>query len=120
MQPTILLVEPDHLFGEGLALLLEWRMGLRCVRAGSLAEARAILEEEAERKPVCAVVDLDLPEGQAAEVLEGLDGVPVLALIGRRDVRRQAEAIRLGAKEVLVTREAAEKGAVAVQRLIGR
>jgi DNA-binding response OmpR family regulator len=119
MQPTILLVEPNRLFGDGLALLLEWRMGSRCVRAGSLAEARTILEE-AERKPVCAVVDFDLPEGQAAEVLGGLDGVPVLALIERRDVRRQVEAIRLGAKEVLLTREAAEKGAVAVQRLINR
>jgi len=122
MQPIlqpILLVEPNRLFGDGLALLLEWRIGLRCLRAGSLAEARAILEE-ADRKPVCAVVDLDLPEGEAAEVLEGLDGVPVLALIGRRDVRRQAEAMGLGAEEVLATREAAEKGAVAVERLIGR
>jgi FixJ family two-component response regulator len=38
--------------------------------------------EEAPRKPACVVVDLDLPEGQATEVLEELDGLPVVALIG--------------------------------------
>jgi hypothetical protein len=41
----LLLVEHNTLFGDGLALLFEWRMGLSSVRAGSLAEARAILEE---------------------------------------------------------------------------
>ena len=40
-----LLVEHRRLFGEGVALLLEWRTGLGCVQARSLAEARAILEE---------------------------------------------------------------------------
>src|SRR5215210_4060217 len=48
MEP-LLLVGHNTLFGDGLALLFEWRTGLSSVRAGSLAEARAILEE-AERK----------------------------------------------------------------------
>jgi DNA-binding response OmpR family regulator len=65
------------------------------------------------------VVDLDLPEGQATEVLEELDGVPVVALIGRRNLQRQAEALELGAEEVLVKTEAAEKVAAMVQRLLG-
>jgi DNA-binding NarL/FixJ family response regulator len=60
----LLLVEHNRLFREGLAVLFEWRTGLSSVRAGSLAEARAILEE-AERKPACVVVDLDLPGGRA-------------------------------------------------------
>ena len=114
----LLLVEHERLFGEGLALLLEWRTGLSCVLARSLAEARTTLEE-APRKPACVVVDLDLPERQGTEVLEELDGVPVLALIGSRNVPRQAEALELGADEVLVTTEPAEGIAAAVERLVG-
>jgi hypothetical protein len=36
----LLLVEHHPLFGDGLALLIEWRTGLSSIRAGSLAEAR--------------------------------------------------------------------------------
>ena len=115
----ILLVEHNTLFGDGLALLFEWRTGLSSVRAGSLAEARTILEE-ADRKPACVVVDLDLPGGEGTEVLEELDGEPVLALIGGRNLQRQAEAMRLGADEVLSTRGSIEGIAAAVERLVGR
>jgi DNA-binding NarL/FixJ family response regulator len=113
----LLLVEHNSLFGEGLALLLEWRTGLRSVRAGSLEEAKAVLEE-ATRKPACVVVDLDLPEG--TEVLEELDGLPVLALIGSRNLERQTDAMGLGADEVLSTTGPVEKIASTVERLIGR
>jgi two-component system KDP operon response regulator KdpE len=115
----LLLVEHNPLFREGLATLLEWRTGLISVRAGSLASARARLDE-ANRKPACVVVDLDLPEGEGTEVLKELDGVPVLALIGRRNLERQAEAMELGAEEVLCTREPVESIAAAVDRLVGR
>jgi DNA-binding response OmpR family regulator len=114
----ILLVEHNHLFGEGLALLLEWRTGLSSVHARSLAEAKANLEN-ADHKPACVVVDLDLPEGEGTEVLEELKGLPVLALIGRRNVKCQAEAMELGADEVLPT-GALEKISSAVERLAGR
>jgi DNA-binding NarL/FixJ family response regulator len=114
----LLLVEHNRWFGEGLALLLEWRTGLSSVHAGSLAEARAILED-AEHKPACVVVDLDLPEGEGTEVLEELDGLPALALIGRRNVERQAEVMELGAEVVLPT-GSVEKIASAVERLAGR
>jgi DNA-binding NarL/FixJ family response regulator len=115
----LLLVEHNRLFGDGLALLLEWRTGLSSVHAGSLAEAMGILEE-ADHKPACVVVDLDLPDGQGTEVLKELDGIPVLALIRGRNLERRAEAMGLGADEVLRTAEPAEKIAAAVERLIGR
>ena len=115
----LLVVEHNRLFGEGLALLLEWRTGLSSVHAGSLAQAKAILEE-ADQKPACIIVDLDLPEEEGTELLKQLDGTPVLALIGSRNLERQAEAIGLGAEEVLLTRGPAAKMAAAVERLIGR
>jgi len=75
---------------------------------------------EAEQKPACIIVDLDLPDGEGTKLLKELDGTPVLALIGSRNLQRQAEAMALGAEEVLLTRGPAEKMAAAVERLIGR
>ena len=115
----LLVVEHNRLFGEGLALLLEWRTGFSSVHAGSLAQAKAILEE-ADQKPACIIVDLDLPEEEGTELLKELDGTPVLALIGSRNLERQAEAMALGADEVLLTRGPAAKMADAVEQLIGR
>jgi DNA-binding NarL/FixJ family response regulator len=113
----LLLVEHNPLFGEGLATLLEWQTGLSSVHAGSLAEAKGVLEE-ANRKPACIIVDLDLPDGEGNELLEELDGIPVLALIKVHSLLRRAEAMGLGAEEVLRT-GSVEKIAAAVERLIG-
>jgi two-component system, OmpR family, KDP operon response regulator KdpE len=112
----LLLVEHNPLFREALALLLEWQTGLSSTHAESLAEAKGLLEE-ANQKPACIIVDLDLPEGEGTELLKQLDGLPVLALIRSRNVERQAEAIGLGADEVLRT-GSVEKIAAAVERLI--
>ena len=113
----LMLVEHNRLFGDGLALLLEWRTGLSSVHAGSLAEAKGVLED-ANQKLACVVVDLDLPNGDGNELLEHLDGIPVLALIKDLSLERQAEARGLGAEEVLRTRSV-EKIVAAVERLIG-
>jgi DNA-binding NarL/FixJ family response regulator len=114
----LLLVEHNRLFSDCLALLLQWRTVLSSVHAGSLAETMGVLEE-ADHKPACVVVDLDLPDGEGTEVLKELDGIPVLALIRGRNLERRAEAIGLGADEVLGTTGPAEKIAAAVERLIG-
>jgi len=113
----LLLVEHNPLFGEALALLLEWQTGLSSVHAGSLAEAKGLLEE-ANHKPACIIVDLDLPDGEGNELLKQLDGIPVIALIKGRSLQRRAEAMGLGADEVLRT-GSVEKIAAAVERLIG-
>jgi DNA-binding NarL/FixJ family response regulator len=115
----LLLVEHNRLFREGLALLLERRTGLSSVHAGSLAEARGILEE-ANQKPACIIVDLDLPDGRGPELLKELDGITVLALIKGRSLERRAQAFELGADEVLCTTGSVEKMAAAVERFIGR
>jgi two-component system, OmpR family, KDP operon response regulator KdpE len=92
---------------------------LNSIPAESLAEAKGILEE-ANQKPACIIVDLDLPDGEGTELLKQLDGIPVLALIESRNPERRAEAIGLGADEVLRTTGPSEKMAAAVERLIGR
>jgi DNA-binding NarL/FixJ family response regulator len=117
LMERLLLVEHNLLFREGLALLLEWRTGLSSIHAGTLAAAKGVLEE-ADRKPACIIVDLDLPDGDGTELLEQLDGTPVLALSRSLNLERQAEAIGLGADEVLQT-GSVEKIAAAVERLIG-
>ena len=114
----LLLAEHNPLFREGLATLLQWRTGLGSVYAGSLAEAKGVLEEETS-KPACIIVDLDLPDGGGDELLAQLDGIPVLALLKDRSLKRQSEAMGLGADEVLLTGSVEEIAAV-VERLIGR
>jgi DNA-binding NarL/FixJ family response regulator len=115
----LLVVEHNRLFREGLALLLEWRTGLSSIHAGSLAEAKGVLEEANQKKPACIIVDLDLPEGEGTQLLKQLDGIPVLALIKSQNMERRAEAIGLGADEVLLTTGPGEKIVAAVERLIG-
>ncbi len=57
--------------------------------------------------------------GGGTELLKRLDGIPVLALIKSLTLERQAEAIGLGADQVLGTTGPVEKIAAAVERLIG-
>ena len=114
----IFLVEHNLLFRDGLALLLEWRTGLNSVFASSLAETQDVLAE-ANQKPACVIVDLDLPDGEGTEVLKELNGLPMLALIRIPNRERRGEAIGLGANQVLLTTETPEKIVAAVERLIG-
>src|ERR671921_1611133 len=92
----VLIVEDHALFREGLALLLKWRTGLDNVQSGSIDEARRILGD-AKEKPVCAVVDLDLPDG--VELLERLRGLPVVALVSDRSLERCVRALEAGGEE---------------------
>jgi DNA-binding NarL/FixJ family response regulator len=114
----LLLVEQNLLFREGLALLLEWETGLSSVCAGSLIEARCVLED-ANQQPDCVIVDLDLPDGDGTELLKQLNGLPALALIKGGSLERQAELIGLGADEVVSIKGPPEEIIAAVGRLIG-
>ena len=88
------------------------------VYARSLAEAKGVLEE-ANQKPACVIVDLDLPEGEGTELLKELNGLPVVALMRSRSLERRGEAMIAGADEVIRTTGPAEKIIVAVERLLG-
>jgi DNA-binding NarL/FixJ family response regulator len=112
----VLIVEDHALFREGLALLLKWRTGLDNFQSGSIDEARRILGD-AKEKPVCAVVDLDLPDG--VELLERLRGLPVVALVSDRSLERCVRALEAGADEVLDKGESSEKIQSAVEQFVG-
>src|ERR671920_13200 len=101
----LLIVEDHALFREGLALLLKWRTGLDNIQSGSIAETRRILGD-AKEEPVCAVVDLDLPDGDGVELLERLRGLPVVALVSDRSLERCLRALEAGADGVLDQGEA--------------
>jgi DNA-binding NarL/FixJ family response regulator len=114
----VLIVEDHALFRESLALLLKWRTGLDNVQSGSIAEARRILDDE-KVEPVCALVDLDLPDGDGIELLERLRGLPVVALISDQSLERCVRALEAGAAEVLHKRESSETIQSAVEQLVG-
>src|SRR5215204_2870354 len=114
----LLLVEDHALFREGLALLLEWRTGLDNVQSASIADARRILGD-AKEEPVCAVVDLDLPDGDGIELLERLRGLPVVAFVSDRSLERYVRVLEAGADEVLHKGESSERIQNAVEQLVG-
>jgi DNA-binding response OmpR family regulator len=72
---------------------------------------------DAKEKPVCAVVDLDLPDG--VELLERLRGLPVVALVSDRSLERCVRALEAGADEVLDKGESSEKIQSAVEQFVG-
>jgi DNA-binding NarL/FixJ family response regulator len=114
----LLLVEDRSLFRQGLALLLEWRTGLGSHQAASLAEAQRILSD-AKVKPACAVVDVDMSNGDGIELVQQLHELPVLALMAGRSVERRAQALEAGADEVLPLSVPADRIVDTVRRLVG-
>ena len=114
----ILFVEDNNLFREGMALLTEWRTGHGSIHADSLAKAQRILRGTKD-KPICAIVDLDLPDGDGIELVKQLREVPVVALTTMRSMEgRRIRALEAGADEVLSTAVPDEVMLGTVERLV--
>jgi DNA-binding NarL/FixJ family response regulator len=118
-----LLVEDHRLIREGLAVILEECTDLKMtVQAGSLAEARRIWGHLPGGIDI-AIVDLDLPNGEGISLIENLretePEIPVLALTATRKVERRAQALQMGADEVLSTASSGENIVRVVRRLVG-
>ena len=118
----VLLIEDHALFRESLALLLEWRLGLESIEAGSLAEGRRALSA-AKGMADFAIIDLDLPDGDGRELVERLHqtepDVPILAFTAERSLVRRARALDAGADEVLAKMTPAEQILGAAEQLVG-
>lgn len=117
----VLLIEDHALFRESLALLLEWRLGLESIEAGSLAEGRRVLSAVKDMADL-AIIDLDLPDGDGSELIEHLHetepDVPILAFTANRSLVRRARALEAGADEVLAKMEPVEQIIGAAEQLV--
>ena len=104
--PIRLLIVDDHRsFRESIAFMLDRQDDLHVVgQAGSLAEARRILDAARERIDV-AMIDLDLPDGNGIDFIAGLRArqpdIIVLVLTGSDSAADRAYAVEAGAAAVL-------------------
>ena len=117
----ILIVEAHNLFREVLATVLRQNIPIEeNVQAESLAEARRVLRGS-DGNIDLAIVDVELPNGDAAEIIKELRevDVPVLALTLGQGLRGHARAVRAGATEVLSTAASCQKIVRAAKRLGG-
>jgi DNA-binding NarL/FixJ family response regulator len=117
----VLLIEDHALFRESLALLLEWRLGLESIEAGSLAEGRQVLSAAKDRADI-AIIDLDLPDGDGSELIERLHetkpDVPILAFTAGRSPVKRARALEAGADEVLAKMTPVEEIVGTAEKLV--
>jgi DNA-binding NarL/FixJ family response regulator len=117
----VLLIEDHALFRESLALLLEWRLGLESIEAGSLAEGRRVLSA-VEGVADFAIIDLDLPDGDGSELIERLHetepDVPILAFTTDLSLLKCARALEAGADEVLAKTTPVEQIIGAAEHLV--
>jgi DNA-binding NarL/FixJ family response regulator len=109
IQQTRIMIVDDHTsFRQPLAFMLEREQDLTVVaQAGSVAEAREVLEELEEAGEVVdlVVVDLNLPDGWGSELIVELHASRprplALVLSAHADSRRLAWAIESGAAGIL-------------------
>jgi DNA-binding NarL/FixJ family response regulator len=116
----VLIADANNAFRQCFATLLEEQASLgTVVQVVSLAEARRVLPD-VDHNFGLAVVSLDLPDGDAALLIEELRaiGIPVLALTFEPDAQRRARALRAGADEVLGTSSSSEEVVRVASRLV--
>jgi len=95
----ILLIEDHASFREATASVFDWEPGFEVVgQAGSVGEARKLLEDGAAEADV-AIVDLELPDGYGGDLIRELRAVNprtqalvLSATLDRADVARAVEA----------------------------
>ena len=118
----VLLIEDEASFRKALAILLNWRLGLKSIEAGSLAEGHRVLGA-AKGMADLAIIELDLPDGDGSELIERLHqtepDVPIVAFTADRSLARYALALEVGANEVLAKSAHVEQIIGAAVQLVG-
>ena len=119
----VLLIEDHALFRKGLAILLNWKLGLKSIEAGSLAEGHRVLGA-AKGMVDLAIIELDLPDGDGSELIERLHqtepDVPIVAFTADRSLARHARALEVGANEVLANTAPVEEIIGVAEQLVGK
>jgi DNA-binding NarL/FixJ family response regulator len=117
----VLLIEDQALFRKALAILLNWRLGLKSIEAGSLAEGHRVLGA-AKGMADLAIIELDLPDGDGSELIERLHqtepDVPIVAFTADRSLVRHDRALEAGADEVLAKWTPVEEIIGAAEQLV--
>ena len=115
----VLLVDDHSLFRQGLAILLERNVGFgKSLQAGSPAEARGFVGGHDGDELALAVVDLDMPNLEASELIGELRRrkVPVLAITANGDQEQSVGSPEVGA--LLTTAASCDDILGAARRLI--
>lgn len=97
---TALIVEDNPDFRESMVLLVE-REGYQSVEAGTLQEARELLEKEL---PAVALLDLGLPDGDGLSLFDEevlTDSTEVVVMTGNTELESAVAALRAGAFDYL-------------------
>ena len=96
----ILLLEDDLLLGKRIAAFLE-KSGAEITHCQSIKEAKTALKE---LYFDCALLDLNLPDGESLELLRGRilpENISIVLMTGEGGIRSAVEAIQLGASDYL-------------------
>jgi DNA-binding NarL/FixJ family response regulator len=116
----VLLVDGHNWFRQALAVDLEQHTDLKeNVQAGSLRRARQLLDDLGGEVDL-AIVNFDLPEGDATELIKDVREleVPVLVFTAGRSLEQRTSALQAGANEVLSTAASEEEVVDAAKRLV--
>ena len=119
----VLIVDDRDLFRQVLAVVLGQQTDLKeSIQAESLAEARRVLDGLGGKIDL-VIIDLDITDGNATELIEELrdvePDVPVLAFTVGRSLQLRARALQAGADQVLSTASPGEKIVRAAELLVG-
>ena len=115
----VLLVDDHSLFRQVLAILLEWNVGFgKSLQAESPAEARGFVGGHGGDELTLAVVDLDIPNLEASELIEELRrrNVPLLAITANGNQEQSVGSSEVGA--LLTTAASCDDILGAARRLI--
>jgi CheY-like chemotaxis protein len=126
-EKRVLLVEDNEAFREAFAQMLELELApdldVAFAQADSLAEAHALLGEEALD---AALIDVGLPDGDGLDLVReleedgrGIEPLPTLVITANPELSVATKAMEAGARGVLSKVVSARETAEAVRMLIG-
>ncbi|MBD2860239.1 diguanylate cyclase [Spongiibacter sp. KMU-158] len=101
--PKVLVVEDNRSLAAMAKVMIETRLGLQVVLAGSGAEARGLIEADSEGFAV-ALVDLNLPDAPDGEVVPFVQShdIPVVVLTGYFGDAIREKMLKLGVVDYVV------------------
>jgi FixJ family two-component response regulator len=118
--PVVCIVDDDPSFRRAI----ERRLGIAGFEVHAYDSAAAFLEQSRPDAPTCALVDLHMPHADGLALQEQLatreDGMPLVFLTGRGDVRSTVRAMKGGAVDFLTKPVSGQELIDAVSRALAQ